>query len=514
MSRLNKKKTLRGDTLVEVMFAVGIFAMVAISLATTMNDMLGKSQSAIEIVMARSEIDAQAEALRFIENSRKNSTMQEVWEQIEANARDSLNAGDLLENVTSCPDVPDYAFYIDTFHLDSGNSDDIYIPKNRGGVDYIQTASTFPRILHNSGDTILHDYFGENEANSRSEGVWIIAERIMAGGRVDAYEFYVQTCWNPVGESAVASTISSVVRIRNPEPVSVAPAAACPGGTSEVTLKYKDSSDNDKEITTQGCTGAIAYSSSPVRPMDAKATLSGWSCGGVSPCPLPIRYPTTAGSTLTLNATYSAAVCTSNVIFKDKSGNQLATRTETCNSNVNTSGITAPTIVGHSHIGWNTSSTATSTATVRAPASSGATATYYAVYSPIRYYYYLFYSNSGYKYQEAMSQNASISTSIVSGKRQDSVTFNNDYTNRGDAPNNRQLKVYFCTEDKGSTIRTDQTGCQEYTSSSFKSNPQCSNTYIWPGWPVYKQNWVVSITATIDSAGNVTWSGAGSRCDD
>ena len=61
------KKT--GDTLIEVMFAVAIFSMVAISAVAVMNSGMSNAQGTLESTMARNEIDAQAEALRFIQSS-------------------------------------------------------------------------------------------------------------------------------------------------------------------------------------------------------------------------------------------------------------------------------------------------------------------------------------------------------------------------------------------------------------------------------------------------------------
>lgn len=58
-----------GDTIVEVTFAIAVFAFVAIISISLMNSGMSKAQAALEITMARNEIDAQAEALRFIHNS-------------------------------------------------------------------------------------------------------------------------------------------------------------------------------------------------------------------------------------------------------------------------------------------------------------------------------------------------------------------------------------------------------------------------------------------------------------
>ena len=59
----------RGDTLIEVMFAVGIFGLAAVGAISLMNAGLASTQNSLETTMARQEIDAQAEALRFIHDA-------------------------------------------------------------------------------------------------------------------------------------------------------------------------------------------------------------------------------------------------------------------------------------------------------------------------------------------------------------------------------------------------------------------------------------------------------------
>jgi len=61
--------TKKGDTLIEVMFAVGIFGLAAVGAISLMNKGLAVSQNNLETTMARQEIDTQAEALRFIHNA-------------------------------------------------------------------------------------------------------------------------------------------------------------------------------------------------------------------------------------------------------------------------------------------------------------------------------------------------------------------------------------------------------------------------------------------------------------
>ena len=58
-----------GDTLVEVALAIGIFSMVAISVVAVVSGSSSGAQSSLETTVTREQIDAQAEALRFIHNS-------------------------------------------------------------------------------------------------------------------------------------------------------------------------------------------------------------------------------------------------------------------------------------------------------------------------------------------------------------------------------------------------------------------------------------------------------------
>ncbi len=223
-----KKQTLRGDTLVEVLFAIGIFALVAISISTLMNSMLGKSQSALEIVMARSEIDAQAEALRFIQNSRNDEIMSTVWSSIDSIALKEDGAGyadQIVQlNNNSCQDPPylsSNGFFINTFSLgdrvDPSDTNKNTLEKVVGRIfktnsSINMNAQTFPRVLHTSDDTILRTNFDEIGSDV-AEGIWVIA---IKDAEEQYYDFYIQTCWSSIGNGSAPNTIRTIVRLKNP----------------------------------------------------------------------------------------------------------------------------------------------------------------------------------------------------------------------------------------------------------------------------------------------------------
>lgn len=62
-------KKQRGDTIIEVTIAITIFCMISVLSISLMNGGVSNAQAALELTMARNEIDAQAEAIRFIHNS-------------------------------------------------------------------------------------------------------------------------------------------------------------------------------------------------------------------------------------------------------------------------------------------------------------------------------------------------------------------------------------------------------------------------------------------------------------
>lgn len=67
--KLNYTSTKRGDTIIEVMFAIAVFCLVAVLSVTMMNLGVNSAENALELVTARNELNAQAEALRFIHSS-------------------------------------------------------------------------------------------------------------------------------------------------------------------------------------------------------------------------------------------------------------------------------------------------------------------------------------------------------------------------------------------------------------------------------------------------------------
>ena len=98
----------RGDTIIEVMFAIAVFSLVAVITISMMNLGTANAEGSLELTTARHELNAQAEALRFVHSAytaelalptcsapilqkgEKCQQYKELWEGIIGHARSSM----------------------------------------------------------------------------------------------------------------------------------------------------------------------------------------------------------------------------------------------------------------------------------------------------------------------------------------------------------------------------------------------------------------------------------------
>ena len=239
----------KGDTLVEVALAIGIFSMVAIATVSVMNGGTSSAQTALETTLAREEIDAQAEALRFIQASfisdkeDGDNRYEQLWDAIVKNAQDPKSS--LTEfTPTSCSALysgPDNiagqnAFVVNTRALGtysntaSPNVDGVIISakNNLGSGKQFVEAPTYPHLIFGTNDNNNTDsaaLAAENSYTNRYQaaGRYVVAVKENDGTNlVDTsnkapayYDFYIRSCWYGAGDST-PSTISTVIRLYNP----------------------------------------------------------------------------------------------------------------------------------------------------------------------------------------------------------------------------------------------------------------------------------------------------------
>ncbi len=236
---------LKGDTLIEVTLAVGIFSMVAVAVVSVVNGSTSSAQAALETTLAREEIDAQAEALRFIQSSYINNNgganasggtkYADLWQAITSRARtrDNINEEILNYKPSSCAELYNNdnlsdqgAFIINTKELKSGTTSEIVLSAASENVFY--PATTYPHIIYStiSEESLYDNSTSTTNPISRAEGIYIIAVEdidtttIVDGNNISQksayYDFYIRTCWYGPGADR-PSTISTVIRLYNPK---------------------------------------------------------------------------------------------------------------------------------------------------------------------------------------------------------------------------------------------------------------------------------------------------------
>lgn len=234
----------RGDTLIEVMLAVGIFSMVAIAVVAVMSGGTSGAQTALETTLAREEIDTQAEALRFIQSAYINEKDEEedgkfakLWQLITASEYGNSNNVNVvtgnsnIEEITNyspsaCSDLygddgeaKKYGFVINTRALGSNPGNAVVSAKS--SADKFRQAATYPRLIYADDNANLVDS-DFNQTLQAVEGIYIIAVKdpdttTIAGKEKQSayYDFYIRTCWYGTGDQT-PSTISTVMRLYDP----------------------------------------------------------------------------------------------------------------------------------------------------------------------------------------------------------------------------------------------------------------------------------------------------------
>ena len=255
MSQINTTSR-RGETLLEVVFAFVIFSLVTVISITVMNSGLRSAEAALELSLARTEIDSQAETLRYIQASYANDHgYRALWQAItldNSSSADSLvhsSAADLPSlDATSCSPLYDqnpangdktvysaHAFALNTRKVVSGTDDtqDDYYKHTlilaaddadkSDSTRVFRTSSLNPRVVYTDGDSDTDTgLLEENEGTApvfnevlRVEGLYDFVVKDTSHNKPNYYDFYIYTCWLPPGVSR-ATNIGTVVRLYNP----------------------------------------------------------------------------------------------------------------------------------------------------------------------------------------------------------------------------------------------------------------------------------------------------------
>jgi type II secretory pathway pseudopilin PulG len=201
-----------GDTIVEVLFAVAIFAMVAVGSMSIMNQGTTAAERSLEVTLVRQQIDAQAEAIRYIHEayvaSFQNNGTAPTGTAAEWLKMTSKTTGKGADGAS-------------TFGQTAGDFCPTSVPGQRPFVLNARTATIsgstpvmtpppgaslppFPQVIYNSDSSIKQAY-----------GIWVEAVPSIITGGPGFVDFHIRACWDSPGSSAPV-TLGTIVRLYEP----------------------------------------------------------------------------------------------------------------------------------------------------------------------------------------------------------------------------------------------------------------------------------------------------------
>lgn len=201
--RLGARDSERGDTIIEVIFAVVVFSLVAVSCLSIMNKGIAIGERALEVTLVRQQMKAQAEALRYIHESRvaaPSSPEAVTWNKLLA-TYGQANASRFGDVVGACA-LPSGSGY-KPFILNARKAE---IWATAPSIDPTAGAGYPPysQVVYNTDSSIKAAY-----------GLWV--EAVPSGAPVAApfVDFHIRACWPSPGTS-VPVTLGTIVRLYEP----------------------------------------------------------------------------------------------------------------------------------------------------------------------------------------------------------------------------------------------------------------------------------------------------------
>jgi type II secretory pathway pseudopilin PulG len=202
-----------GDTIIEVLIAVTIFSIVAVGGISVMNQGAATAQRSLEITLVRQEIDAQAEAIRFLNAGYLNEFV---------DGKALQNYSNQSQSWIALSEIAKSTVAISNFGISSGQKCSTIIPKNTGFV--INTHTLSMKLLKDVGNPVHSETYAKinyDQTNSDEissvDGLWI--EAVMgqenAGSKTGYVDFHIRACWDSIGQS-VPMTIGTIVRLYEP----------------------------------------------------------------------------------------------------------------------------------------------------------------------------------------------------------------------------------------------------------------------------------------------------------
>ncbi len=202
----------RGDTLIEVLFAVTVFSLIVVGALSLMNQGSSASRRALETTIARQAIDGQAETLRFLHESYvadyQSGTTYNTSDSVTSPGEQYYN---IIQNAKAHPKTAGSALVVGDVCPETVPSGGFVVDPTTGraaiGSVVLQRTELYPELVY-SDEGVL----------TASNGLWIEAIRpedtvgVTNAGSID---FHIRACWQALG-SDVPVTIGTIVRLYEP----------------------------------------------------------------------------------------------------------------------------------------------------------------------------------------------------------------------------------------------------------------------------------------------------------
>lgn len=203
-------KRQRGDTVIEVLFAIAIFSMVAVAGLATMNRGMNAVQTSLEITQTRSQIDAQADMLRMVH---------QAYSQAYIRGKTDYDPGSYAALWRSLTQVSGsgYAKTSDSTAVEEMQRDGRCIAAPPRSFALNPQAITTPiTAISNESETYARVRLADSTTSTATaEGIWVEAVRGgMVSGSGGFTDFYIYGCWPTAGGTIM--TLGTIVRLYEP----------------------------------------------------------------------------------------------------------------------------------------------------------------------------------------------------------------------------------------------------------------------------------------------------------
>jgi type II secretory pathway pseudopilin PulG len=204
----------RGDTLIEVLFALTVFSFIVVTALSLMNQGVAAAQRSLEITTVRQQMDGQAETLRFLH---------EAYIQ-------SYQPGQTF-NLTDTITTPAEEYYkiirfANTANRISaspfGGTNACVIPAD-ATKDFVVNPVTAQLVstavkpdLFKKATASAEITYGSGNQIGNSLGLWVEAIRSPVDGATAGYiDFHIRACWDVPG-SNLPMNLGTIVRLYEP----------------------------------------------------------------------------------------------------------------------------------------------------------------------------------------------------------------------------------------------------------------------------------------------------------